>query len=256
MFGPYRSLSFATWFTAAMLVLSLAALPFDTRVVAGINPWIKPIKFEISVIVYLVTVAWLLYHLPGRDAARRRVAYGVAIAMGVEITAIVVQAARGVKSHFNEDTAMDGAIFGLMGLMIVLNTILMGYVTGAYWISKPDLPPAVVWGIRLGLVLFLMASIEGGLLVHNRAHTIGALDGGPGLFFLNWSLTHGDLRVAHFAGMHGIQILPLVGWVLSRKNREAGIAVVVILFVGQLVLFVWTLQLALRARPLFGLNVQ
>lgn len=249
MFGPYRSLSFATWFTAAMLVLSLGMLPFDSRVVAGINPWIKPIKFEVSVIVYLITVAWMLMHLPGRETARRRIAAGIAMAMTFEIAAIVVQAARGVKSHFNDDTAMDAAIFGLMGLMIMLNTVLVGYLTGAYWKSKPELPPAVIWGIRLGLVLFLLASCEGGLLVHNRAHTVGALDGGPGLFFLNWSVTHGDLRVAHFAGMHGIQILPLVGWVLSRKNRDAGVGVVVILFVAQLVLFAWTLQLALSARP-------
>ncbi|MFN7931704.1 MAG: hypothetical protein U0R19_00180 [Bryobacteraceae bacterium] len=250
MFVAYRSLWLAACYTAGFLVLSLAALPFDTRLVAGINPWIKPIKFEVSILVYLFTVAWLLVHLPGRETARRRVALGIAVAMGVEITAIVLQAARGVKSHFNEDTALDAAIFGVMGLMILLNTILVGYVTGAYWMSKPDLPPAVVWGIRLGLVLFLMASCEGGLLVHNRAHTVGALDGGPGLFFLNWSVVHGDLRVAHFAGMHGIQILPLVGWVLSRKNREAGTVVVVILFVVQLVLFVWTLQQALSARPL------
>lgn len=244
-----RWLHLAVWYTGILLLISLAALPFDTRLVAGINPWIKPIKFELSILVYLATVSLLLTHLPSTEAARRRIANGVALAMTFEITVIVLQAARGLKSHFNNDTPLDALLFGLMGLMILFNTILIGWLTGAYWIRKPDLPPAVLWGIRLGLILFLLASIEGGLLVRNNAHTVGALDGGSGLPFLNWSLSHGDLRVAHFAGMHGIQILPIAGWLLSRRNRENGVPVVVILFLIQLVLFVWTLQQALSARP-------
>ena len=99
-------------------------------------------------------------------------------------------------------------------------------------------------------ILFLLASIEGGLLVRHGAHTMGAPDGGPGLFFLNWSTTHGDLRVSHFLGMHGIQMLPILGWVVSRNNRQSGTAVVVIAFVAQLVLFGWTLAEAVSQRAL------
>ena len=51
------------------------------------------------------------------------------------------------------------------------------------------------------------------------AHTVGAPDGGPGLPVANWSENHGDLRVAHFIGLHGMQIIPLIGWWLLRRKR-------------------------------------
>lgn len=45
---------------------------------------------------------------------------------------------------------------------------------------------------------------------------MGAPDGGPGLPVTDWSADHGDLRIAHFVGMHGLQILPLLAWWLAR----------------------------------------
>ena len=70
--------------------------------------------------------------------------------------------------------------------------------------------------------MFLLASYQGTLIVGNNAHTVGAPDGGPGLPFVNWSTEYGDLRVAHFFGMHAMQALPLLGFFLDRLTRARG----------------------------------
>ena len=47
----------------ALMVIMLGALPFDSRLVSGVNPWIKPIKFPQSIAAYVLTIAWLLDYL-------------------------------------------------------------------------------------------------------------------------------------------------------------------------------------------------
>lgn len=248
----YPQIFWSSALCAALLAVSLLGLLIDNRTVLGINPWIKPIKFEISVGIFLVTCGWLLLKLDAAASAKWWIAWGVAATQTLEILAIVSQSARGVRSHFNESTMYDALVFALMGIAISATVAFVVWLLVLYFSAQSQLEPAILWGVRLGLVIFLLASAEGAWIVVNRGHTVGSADGGPGLPFLNWSTQYGDLRVAHFMGMHGIQLLPLVGWWFSRSQRDAGIPAVLVCFVLMLALFIFALVAALGGRPLLA----
>jgi hypothetical protein len=251
-----RGLAWGVWWNVALLAVSVAALPFDRRTILGLNPWIKPIKFELSVIVFLVTIALMLWALDGPGHARAKVwlGWGFGVAMIVENTIIALQSARGVRSHMNFETHLDAALFATMGVFILFNTVLAAWLLVLWSRTSAGLPPAVVWGIRLGLAMLLAGSIEGVRMVTHGSHTVGAEDGLPGLPFVNWSTRYGDLRVAHFFALHALQLFPLAGMALARTPLRPGVQVSTLL--GFVVAYGgavwWLFAEATRGVPLVG----
>jgi len=205
----------------AMLAGMFAVSFFDSRLVMGINPWIKPIKFAISITIYVWTVAWLLEYLRVPSWTQRIITWGISISMLTEIVCITAQAARGTTSHYNVNTSLDAAIFSIMGSMIALNSVLALVLLILFCIGSYDVPSPHLWGIRSGLIIFLAASAIGGVMIAHGSHAVGVKDGGPGLPIVNWSTRGGDLRAAHFLGLHALQVLPIAGFLIGRHKRWA-----------------------------------
>ena len=201
----------------ALVIVGLLAL-VDSRQILGINPWIKPMKFLISSAIFLWSIGWFMEDTKEAIWRRRIVRYSISLAMLIENFFILLQAARGTTSHFNVSTPFDGLVFGLMGLVIIYNTLVMMLFLSILRTDTPQQYAGYLWGIRMGVLIFIIASWQGFVMVANNAHTVGAPDGGPGLPFVNWSTTAGDLRIAHFVGLHALQALPLLGlWLDSRR---------------------------------------
>lgn len=199
-----------------LLVTAILAslMLFDSTQILGINRWIKPIKFSSSSAIFLFTVAVYLVYLKDFGASQKIIAWGTMAIMIAEVFLIIMQAARGTTSHFNIAKPFDAIVFSAMGLMILTNTLLIVYLTILYFRADFELPNAVIWGMRLGLIVFLLGSIQGGFMSSQTGHAVGIADGGAGLPFVNWSTVGGDLRVAHFFGLHAFQIIPLFAVVL------------------------------------------
>ena len=215
-------LAWVGWFHLALLALMLMIAPFDSRTVMGINPWIKPMKFCASIAIYLWTVAWFLGYLKGPRWAIATIRWGVASMMVIEIIAIATQAARGTTSHWNVASTLDSVLWTAMSLGILVNTLLEALLLVLFLVHRVNIPRVYLWGIRLGLIVFLvLGSAPGFMMVFGGSHTVGAPDGGPGLPFVNWSTRAGDLRIAHLMGLHGFQILPLLGFWLGGWKRLA-----------------------------------
>jgi hypothetical protein len=253
--------------TAVSLVLGAV----DGRQLLGTSVWAKPAKFGAAVGALDLTLALVIPLMPlGRRAGRHVVAL-VGALTAMELVLITLQAARGVPSHFNNATTFDRVVFQVMGAGIAVAALALGYLAvRAFRARFAD--RALGWGIRLGFVSMLLGSAVGGLMPRPTpaqleslsagrptpaigAHAVGVPDGGPGLPVTGWSVEGGDLRVPHFVGLHGFQVLPLVGWVLGRARRrrigvERAARLAVAAGVGYLGLVAATLVQALRGRPL------
>jgi hypothetical protein len=158
--------------------------------------------------------------------------------MTIEIALIATQAARGVAPHLNTATPLDSTIFMIMGATITVNTLVVGYVLWRVLRDPPALAPAYLWSLRLGMFVFFVASFEGWLMVARDGHAVGAPADSAGRTLLNWSLTGGDLRIAHFIGLHSLQVLPFTGYVatqwtgLSTRGSLTVVGVVAALYGG------------------------
>lgn len=215
---------------AAHALLALAFIPamlLDDRAVLGLNPWIKPQKFALSIAIFLATIAWImtLHRMPRMLSSV--VAWIIAAGAIVEIVLISLQSVRGVRSHFNVSTALDGTIYGVMGVAIALVTLAVLVVACTPVREPKDGGPsgnAFPLAIRVGEWLFLAGCAWGALMAPRPGHSVGGIDGGPGLPYVNWSTSHGDLRIVHFVLLHALQSMPLIGWIADRVLPTSVIA--------------------------------
>jgi hypothetical protein len=230
------------------LAASLFGLWLDPRTIDGAPAWLKPAKFGASTAIYSLTLAWMFQYLPAWRRTRRTVGWITAVVFVVEVAIIDLQAWRGTTSHFNVSTPLDGALFGIMGLAIGLQTLASVGVAVALW-RETTMDRALIWALRMGMVLTIAGAAIGGLMVRPTptqlemarttqsmpragARTVGGPDGGPGLPGTGWSRDHGDLRVPHFVGLHAMQALGFLAWILPRTWSDTRRVRVVLVAAG------------------------
>lgn len=201
----------------AMIVLgtlAIAAQGFDTRVLdSGVGVWVKPAKFFFSVGVFALTAAWFFGYVrpEWRRSPLMRGAAAVLIATGTfELAYICWQAAHGVESHFNTSTPFYTVMYAMMGVAAVF---LVGTTLPLAWeiARRPvaGLQRSFVAAVVIGLVLtFLLGGGLGGYMSSQSGHNVGPVGGHVAMF--GWNRLGGDLRVAHFFGIHAEQAIPLL----------------------------------------------
>lgn len=225
------------WVGSALLILSCFTLlltQFDARLFQGVSVWLKPWKFQFSTGVYLLSLALFMMWLPRETLKTRSAKYVVWVAVfsGLfEVAYITLQGTQGKASHFNTVTRFDSIMYTLMGVGAVLLVSASGVLGILIARSKTyALPAALKLSIVLGLLATLVLGlIFGGYMSSQRAgHWVGktaalATDAG-GLPLVAWSRSGGDLRVAHFFGIHAMHFIPLFGFALHRLCTPQAIA--------------------------------
>ncbi|MDA0568039.1 hypothetical protein LG943_27510 [Streptomonospora sp. S1-112] len=217
------------WFAVAMAVLALwcaVGVLVDGRVVEGEPTWAKPFKFAVSFGLYAGTIAWMLAHV-GRF---RRTLWWlgtalVALFLIPEIAVITLQAARGVPSHFNVSGSLEGTLYGIMGGAAYAGWLLT-LALGVLLVLQRRADTAMTWAVGLGLLVSLAGMSTGYLMTAPTPEQVQAMESGAEVAMVGshgvggsaagsmpvtgWETRQGDLRVAHFVGLHALQVLPLV----------------------------------------------
>ncbi len=273
-YAANRALTLLGVLMLATLAVCLIGLIVDPRVITGAPAWLKPTKFAISIALYSFTLQWMLSFVEGRRFWVRMVSIISLLGIMIEMIGIITQVLRGTTSHFNVGTAFDAALFSTMGLVIVVIWV-MNLVAAVLLLIQRLPDSAFAWSLRLALLLTLVGAGLGVLMTRPNpaqleamrahqpvsivgAHSVGVADGGPGLPVTGWSTTGGDLRIGHFVGLHSLQVLPFVGWLLMRRRatrrlrggqRVALVWVAAFSYLGLIALVTWQ---ALRGQPLIA----
>jgi len=250
------------------LAISVVGLIVDPRIIADAPAWLKPAKFAVSIAIYVFTLAWAFTLIPGWQKTRRVVGWATAIAMVLEFVIIAFQAYRGTTSHFNFSTPLNSVLFIIMGVAIVAQTFISIAVAVAFW-RQNFADPAMGWALRFGMIITILGAFIALFMTHPTpaqlaaehagqampimgAHTVGAPDGGPGLSGTGWSTEHGDLRIPHFIGLHALQVLPLIAFLMGRLrlNSDTRARLTLTAAGSYFTLVVLLLVQALRGQPL------
>ncbi len=231
-----RPLALTVLIMLLAMFAALVGLVVDPRAITGAPAWLKPLKFAVSISIYATTFIWLLSFVQGHRRIVRLIAWVTTMGVLIEMVLIVGQVVRGTTSHFNVSTPFNGLVWSIMGGSIVC-VWTANLILGIVLLRQRFADAAFAWALRLGVLISfvgmgvaffmttptatqLTAAKAGGGLPLSGAHTVGVADGGPGLPVVGWSTVGGDLRVPHFVGLHALQLLPLLGWLLVRHGAR------------------------------------
>jgi hypothetical protein len=193
-------------------------------------------------------MAWYCYYLP--DFNIQLFNWSVILLLGFEIVYIAFQAGKGQLSHYNVSTPLYAGLFSLMAIAATLVTLYTAYAGLLFFTNSfPNLPTYYVWAIRLGIIIFVLFSFEGFAMGARLSHSVGAVNDNSSWFITGWSKTVGDLRVAHFIGMHALQVLPVLSFYLLRSTK---LTIALAVIYGLLAML--TLIQALQGKPLLKSN--
>ncbi|MDE2385176.1 MAG: hypothetical protein KGO53_11210 [Alphaproteobacteria bacterium] len=229
------------------LIICGALMLVDARQFNGVDVWDKPAKFFLALIVQMATVSWALAQLPPGERATpgiSRAVWAMTAAAWAELLYICFRAARAEASHFNASSIFAQAAYGIMGLGAVTLTLSALFIGIRLWQRRGRglMTEAAGVGLIIGMVL---GTLAGAYVSAQTSHWVGGeMSDAHGLGFFSWSGTGGDLRVAHFIGLHAAQAVPFAALSGSRP-------VVYLVALACIALTAFTFAEAVMGIPLF-----
>jgi len=261
------------YFSLICLLISISGLIIDDRILQYVPIWLKPFKFSISSLIFISSILYFLKYISNKKyllITNKVVSYGLMI----ELFIIFLQVFRGRMSHFNNQTLEDMILFQIMAITIVCVWLGFGVYAWKLFKTSEYMDDIIFKGIQVGVIITFLTmpfaftmpqpsktqlqeiiknKSQVGLII--GSHTVNEKDPTQTIPLTGWAKTGGDLRIAHFLGLHALQIIPILSILLNgmslsipnKKNILRAIGLFYFLFV------VMVLIQALKGIPLFGL---
>jgi hypothetical protein len=214
--GKVKAVERAAYIAGVLLIAS--GLAHAAVLVASGGSWDgplsmrKPATFGLSFGLTLINVTLIASFVALADRTRTRLLAVFAAACIVETLLISLQAWRGVPSHFNMETTFDAVLAQILAVGGVVLVAVIVFLTVAAFRDRAALPPAVRLAIRAGLLALAGAQLVGGVMIFTGVRLVVA--GDPQLAYA----AGGWLKPVHAVLMHGILVLPLLAWGVSRTD--------------------------------------
>lgn len=220
-------------FAALGLLLAFSMIPtglalaLDPRLFQGEAIWLKPLKFEFALTVYLLSLAFFARFLPAAFLQGRNYrVFSILVILCVlaEMAWIGGAAMFGIASHYNVANPLMAQIYGLMGLFAVILTSASLVYAVVIWRNPVGLPSrALRLSVVLGLGLtFVLTVIVAGYTAAQPGHLVGVPTTGARVPLMGWSREAGDLRLPHFLATHAMHVIPLGGLLAARAFAARG----------------------------------
>lgn len=220
-----------------LIPLLLLAGVVDDRTMNGINIWKKPLKFNLSIVLYLGTLTWFAGWINRslmRSTSYRVYVYILCVTLLFMLPWLYGAALVGEPAHYNREHPILAPMYSIMGIVSVLFTT--GAIVFAVLIASNKNSPLTAYfkfAVVCSLVItFVFTVIMAGELASMDSHWIGGTASDKhGLWLLGWSRDGGDLRVAHFFSLHAMHFIPLAAlvklpkpFVLWPRSSAAGLS--------------------------------
>jgi hypothetical protein len=95
-----------------------------------------------------------------------------------------------------------------------LNTLNIRF----YFQKKNSKSQHFTWGIRMGMMIFLIGLLIGVYLMILNSHAIGTNEKLLNQAILDKS-KHGNFKIPFFLGIHGLQIIPLLSYYFFQNKN-------------------------------------
>ena len=197
-----------------MFVFCIGFSLFDDTQVLGKNAWLYPVKYYFSIGIFIWSMGWYLYYL-NNVLQRNTLIWVFLLTTLIQTSVVLLQSSRGVSSFYNLNTPFDKLVYGIQTVSQIVFILLMGVTTYFFYFQKKNSKSQhFTWGIRMGMIIFLIGLFIGVymMLVHGNNESF------LGSNILNKK--HGNLKIPFFLGIHGLQIVPFLSYYFFQNKKQ------------------------------------